>query len=614
MKLVLVLYILFLIHCLYCPYTKVEESFNIQAIHDLLHHSNNLTLYDHLEFPGVVPRTFLGALFIACLSKLILWPLSFLLSWNLITEQCIVRLLLGACVCFSLNKFQKAINTLFGSLTGTAFLLLTCCQFHIIFWSTRTLPNTFALPLVLLGLSHWLKSMAATADRTHHLYHMIYYLSIAGVIFRFEAGLLLMILLCFEVLIYRHLDILDAIYRIALAGLPSLFISVLIDSWFWQKWLWPEGMVFYFNVILNKSSEWGTLPYHAYVTQFLPRLLMISYPLAIVGLIFDTRIRRLLFPFITYISIFSLLPHKEWRFIIYTIPVFTAAAGVTLSKISTRIQRNNSRMFTTLMMISLFGGLLLSFILSTFLLVISRLNYPGGEALANLHHHHHQQQYNQKVKVHMDVKTAMTGASRFGELYNSEWSYSKDESHTTLEDFLDARYTYLITSASPNTFAPDYSVIGITYGLERVQPRSIATYMNDIKHGRWSKILQPLDIDFQPSLYTLELTHPEQSWIQHTLRKYPIVLYSKTYCPYCRGAKQILSNYCNKSQIHVIEVDQLQDGGQIKQVLKEISGRSTFPNLFIFGESLGGYDDLVRLEQEHLLGDKLPMGCHGDTT
>ncbi|KAK3006884.1 hypothetical protein RJ639_017010, partial [Escallonia herrerae] len=27
------------------PYTKVEESFNVQ--------------YDHLEFPGVVPRTFL---------------------------------------------------------------------------------------------------------------------------------------------------------------------------------------------------------------------------------------------------------------------------------------------------------------------------------------------------------------------------------------------------------------------------------------------------------------------------------------------------------------------------------------------------------------------------
>lgn len=68
-----------LLHLYFAPYTKVEESFNIQATHDILKFGvpwrysdwDLVKSYDHVTFPGSVPRTFVGPLALAGAS----WPL-----------------------------------------------------------------------------------------------------------------------------------------------------------------------------------------------------------------------------------------------------------------------------------------------------------------------------------------------------------------------------------------------------------------------------------------------------------------------------------------------------------------------------------------------------------
>ena len=71
------------LHLLVSPYTKVEESFNMQATHDILTYGVPTTnvrakfevLFDHMSFPGAVPRTFIGAICLAGAGRPLLWLL-----------------------------------------------------------------------------------------------------------------------------------------------------------------------------------------------------------------------------------------------------------------------------------------------------------------------------------------------------------------------------------------------------------------------------------------------------------------------------------------------------------------------------------------------------------
>jgi alpha-1,6-mannosyltransferase len=69
------------LHHYIAPYTKVEESFNMQATHDILTYGvpmDNVYLrlkahYDHMTFAGAVPRTFVGSLVLAALARPFVW-------------------------------------------------------------------------------------------------------------------------------------------------------------------------------------------------------------------------------------------------------------------------------------------------------------------------------------------------------------------------------------------------------------------------------------------------------------------------------------------------------------------------------------------------------------
>lgn len=151
----LVLFTSILFYLLTIPFTKVEESFNMQAINDILTYGTSLSSYDHFLFPGVVPRTFIGSLYISILAYIPTKIIN-ILQLSSIYKLFICRIILGFTVWQSIRSVRIVLSKKFHFRVSTFFPLIITLQFHIPFYASRTLPNTFAMILSNYAFAAWL--------------------------------------------------------------------------------------------------------------------------------------------------------------------------------------------------------------------------------------------------------------------------------------------------------------------------------------------------------------------------------------------------------------------------------------------------------------------------
>ncbi|OJD29840.1 alpha-mannosyltransferase subunit [Diplodia corticola] len=427
-----------LLHLAWAPYTKVEESFNIQAVHDILVHgvptedANDFFAehYDHVSFPGSVPRTFAGALVLAGLSRPFVTWLS-----SPPQVQLLVRAILGLLNAFALLSFRRAVWKVFGKAASNWFVLFQATQFHLMYYASRTLPNMYAFAMSTLALSFYLQSLTLPNGvlSTNMLRLCFYLLTIAGIVFRSELALLLICLVLHQLLqrapTSGFLPFLRFVIPSGLAGaFIGLLITVPIDTYFWRTYprpLWPEWSAFAYNTLQGHASDWGTSPTHYYFLSALPKLLLnpLTYTLLLPLSLLNAATRgpsaALLAPCLAFVAIYSALPHKEWRFIIYVVPALTACASASAGWISTRYAKARAYRVASWVLLA---SVVLSGAVSAALLAVSAQNYPGGTALVRLHSivafqedalGGNEQQLQPRVRVHLDNLACQTGVTHF---------------------------------------------------------------------------------------------------------------------------------------------------------------------------------------------------------
>jgi glutaredoxin 3 len=107
------------------------------------------------------------------------------------------------------------------------------------------------------------------------------------------------------------------------------------------------------------------------------------------------------------------------------------------------------------------------------------------------------------------------------------------------------------------------------------------------------------------------------------------VVFSKSYCPYCKATKSTLSSL--DANYEVLELDQIgmrpiklypplhagqqrltwtsflsaAEGSALQEALKEINGQRTVPNIYIKQKHIGGNSDLQSLSQSGQLATLL---------
>ncbi|KAI5209578.1 hypothetical protein E4T39_00926 [Aureobasidium subglaciale] len=108
---------------------------------------------------------------------------------------------------------------------------------------------------------------------------------------------------------------------------------------------------------------------------------------------------------------------------------------------------------------------------------------------------------------------------------------------------------------------------------------------------------------------------------QNIIDQNGVAVFSKSYCPYCKATKELLSK--SGAKFYALELDQIgklaalpvvsahrnptanksfhaDDGADIQNALAEMTSQRSVPNIFINKQHIGGNSDLQALKKDDL--------------
>ncbi|KAL1007283.1 hypothetical protein UPYG_G00084510 [Umbra pygmaea] len=227
------------------------------------------------------------------------------------------------------------------------------CSWFTWYCSTRTLTNTMETTLTTLALCYYPLNGSKTHCSTKYLT-----LVALAVVVRPTALIVWIPLLVYH--FWQEDNKLKLITHHCLPiGTLILGVSTLIDSMFYGKLTFVQYNFLNFNVLHNIAELYGSHPWHWYFTQGFMVVIGPHLPFFLYGCtLASKRYRILLITVVWTLVVYSLLAHKEFRFIYPVLPFCMVFCGIALVNLKTWRQPAACALLVFNLVLALYTGLL----------------------------------------------------------------------------------------------------------------------------------------------------------------------------------------------------------------------------------------------------------------
>ncbi|KAI9325134.1 Alg9-like mannosyltransferase family-domain-containing protein [Obelidium mucronatum] len=231
----------------------------------------------------------------------------------------------------------KLASKLFGKGPAKWALVSSLISFFNFFCAVRSFSNSIETSLTAVAMFYWPwttnKSTVWTTERIQEITVSLTFAAIACILRPTNA--VIWMYLGYSLLSQiSYQDIKIVLFRVMAIGLTAIGTSALIDRQFYNEWTLVPYTFLKFNLSQGISTFYGVHNWHWYLSQGIPIVLFTFIPLTVYTLYYQTtQINRLnnvrdviLFTTLLY----SLIAHKEFRFIMPLLPLALCAAGNTI--------------------------------------------------------------------------------------------------------------------------------------------------------------------------------------------------------------------------------------------------------------------------------------------